>query len=59
MSENMRPKLPSKGNCAGCGKDIVPSESKSAETQDYMLYFCGLECYEQWHNNRDVGERSR
>lgn len=35
-------------NCEVCLKEIPTSEAKSAEAEDYVAHFCGLECYEQW-----------
>lgn len=34
--------------CEVCLKEIPKSEAKNAEAQDYVAYFCGLECYEEW-----------
>jgi hypothetical protein len=35
-------------SCELCLKEIPVSEAKSEEATDYVLYFCGLECYAQW-----------
>lgn len=37
-----------KVSCKICLKEIPKSEAKSAEATDYVLYFCGLECYAKW-----------
>jgi hypothetical protein len=29
-------------------KEIPKSEAKSPEAADYVIYFCGLECYAKW-----------
>lgn len=34
--------------CKICLKEIPASEAKSSEAQDYIIYFCGLECYDKW-----------
>ena len=34
--------------CAVCLREIPKSAACSAEDQDYVLYFCGLDCYEDW-----------
>lgn len=34
--------------CKICLKEIPKSEAKVAEATDYVLYFCGLECYAKW-----------
>lgn len=41
--------------CALCMKEIPKSEAEVAEAKDYLLYFCGLDCYDTWKNksNKD------
>ena len=34
--------------CEVCMKEIPTSVAQSAEANDYVVYFCGLECYEDW-----------
>ncbi len=34
--------------CEVCLKEIPKSDAQSAEALDYVAYFCGLECYEEW-----------
>ena len=34
--------------CEICIKEIPISEAKSEEATDYVMYFCGLECYAIW-----------
>ena len=40
--------------CAVCQKEIPKSVALSAEDQDYVLYFCGLECYESWAADKEA-----
>ena len=35
-------------SCAVCQKEIPKSVALSSEDQDYVLHFCGLDCYEEW-----------
>ena len=35
-------------SCAICRKEIPLSEALTPEAADYMVYFCGLECYAKW-----------
>ncbi len=35
-------------SCEVCMKEIPASEAQSAEAEDYVAFFCGLECFEQW-----------
>jgi hypothetical protein len=30
--------------------EIPVSEAKSEEATEYVVYFCGLDCYEKWKN---------
>lgn len=34
--------------CEVCLKEVPKSEAKIAEAQDYVMHFCGLDCYEKW-----------
>jgi hypothetical protein len=34
--------------CAVCQKEIPKSVALSSEDVDYVLHFCGLDCYEEW-----------
>lgn len=56
MSDPKRPELPgqapAQNSCALCGEAVVPAEARSVEVQDYMLYFCGPDCYQQWRDQR-------
>ena len=42
--------------CEVCLKEVPSSESQSAETEDYVAHFCGLECYQQWHKKKQEGK---
>ena len=50
MSENNdTDKVP----CKVCLKEIPQSEAKAEEASDYVMYFCGLDCYEQWKKDNN------
>lgn len=34
--------------CDVCMKEVPASEAKNAEVSDYVVHFCGLDCYEKW-----------
>jgi hypothetical protein len=34
--------------CFRCGEIVPISEAKSFEAVDYVVYFCGLDCYAEW-----------
>lgn len=35
-------------SCEICMKEIPASEATIPEALDYVVHFCGLECYETW-----------
>ena len=39
--------------CNVCQHEIPSSEALIAEAVDYVVYFCGLDCYERWRKQRD------
>ena len=36
--------------CTVCQHDVPVSEAVVAEAVDYVVHFCGLDCYERWRN---------
>ena len=36
--------------CEICLKEVPTSEATVPEATDYVVHFCGLECYEKWKN---------
>jgi len=43
--------------CEVCLKEIPRFEVKSPEAQDYLIYFCGLDCYDRWNQSSDKSTR--
>lgn len=39
---------PEKVACEVCFKEIPISEAKSGKATDYIVYYCGLDCYDKW-----------
>jgi len=39
-------------SCEICLKEIPKSEAAMAEAREYVAYFCGLECYQKWMDQR-------
>jgi len=39
-------------SCELCLKSIPLSESEISEAEDYVAYFCGLECYDIWRQQK-------
>jgi len=48
MNANDKPAGSEMVACEICLKEIPVSEAKSEEATDYVLYFCGIDCYEKW-----------
>lgn len=48
MIETAKPAEVELVKCEVCLKEIPKSDAQSAEARDYVAYFCGLECYEEW-----------
>ena len=43
--------------CEVCLKEVPRGDAQSSEVHEYVLYFCGLECYDQWHEEPDPPTR--
>ncbi len=48
MRELEIPSDPDRIACKICFKEIPLSEAVNEEVTDYVLHFCGLECYARW-----------
>jgi hypothetical protein len=35
-------------SCEICLREVPLNEATNPETEDYIVHFCGLECFEQW-----------
>ena len=56
MEKPTRETEPQKVKCEVCLKEIPRSEARCAEAVDYVAYFCGLDCYQQWQaNSKNAG----
>ncbi|MFA9462010.1 DUF3330 domain-containing protein [Thiohalorhabdus methylotrophus] len=48
MNDPGKPGQHQRVSCEVCLAEIPRNEAKSLESQEYVLYFCGLGCYDQW-----------
>jgi hypothetical protein len=48
MREPEIPSDPDRVACKVCFKEIPLSEAVNEEATDYVLHFCGLDCYAKW-----------
>ena len=44
--------------CEICLKEIPASEARNEEASDYVLHFCGLECFDKWRSLEDKAEQN-
>ncbi len=56
MTDTPRPASVEPVKCEVCLKEVPASEAKSAEANDYVMHFCGLECYQQWQQQEEDQE---
>lgn len=52
MSEKKPLQEPEHVSCDLCMKEIPIDEAKSFEAVDYVIHFCGLECFEKWKQKK-------
>ena len=38
--------------CEVCRKEVPKSESVVPEAADYLIHFCGLDCFDKWKQQR-------
>lgn len=50
MTKNDKPVEVELVSCEICLKEVPLNEAINPETDDYVVHFCGLECYEKWKN---------
>jgi len=48
MTKNNYPVKVELVSCDIFMKEVPLNETTSPEIEDYIVYFCGLDCYEQW-----------
>jgi len=47
--EKLSPDWPEpKVRCAQCLREVRTSEAMIREAQDYVLFFCGVDCFAEW-----------
>jgi len=40
-------------SCDICLNEVPKCSGKIMEIEDYVMYFCGLECFDKWHKQAD------
>jgi len=51
MSEEENKTTTETVTCEICLKELPRSEARVDEVDDYVAYFCGLDCYEKWQQS--------
>lgn len=58
MTEEDKPTTGEWVPCEVCRKEVPVGEARSPEGGDYVLYLCGLDCYQKWSQQQGNGESS-
>ncbi|MFB0936098.1 MAG: DUF3330 domain-containing protein [Propionivibrio sp.] len=45
--------------CETCLKEIPATEAVAPEAVDYVVHFCGLDCYEKWKKSQPSGPKDK
>ena len=56
MSEDKNQVQDETVECTVCLKEVPISEAMSEEATDYVVHFCGLECYAKWKEQNQKQE---
>lgn len=48
MATDTKAPIPQRVPCEVCLKEVPGSEAVVSEVEDYVAYFCGLDCFEKW-----------
>ncbi len=57
MSEPRKPVEATIVKCEVCLKEVPKSAARSAESEEYVVHFCGLECYDKWRKQEPESPR--
>jgi len=52
MVDPHKPELPEQIACEICLREVPKTEALNAEGAEYVLYFCGLDCYQKWSGDQ-------
>lgn len=58
MIEQKEIVAPEKVTCEVCFKEIPISEATSVKATDYIVYYCGLDCYDRWRKQKTEAAES-
>lgn len=46
-------------SCEICNKEIPLSEAKRFEAEDYIVNFCGLDCFSKWKHRSEALDQQK
>jgi len=46
-----------KVKCETCLKEVPASEAHLEEAEDYVIHFCGLDCFDKWREKAGQDEK--
>lgn len=58
MTINDKPLEQERVACEVCMKEVPISEATVPEATDYVVHFCGLDCYQKWKTQGATPEAS-
>ncbi len=50
---NENPEVPDQVRCKTCQREIPRTDALKDEAEDYVLWFCGLDCYQKWQQGSE------
>ena len=63
MSGPAKPFEPPLISCEVCLRQVPRSEARIYEAPDYVLHFCGIDCFSEWQRQQgrepEAGERGK
>lgn len=57
MATNEKPVTAALIACEVCLKEVPVSEATVPEATDYVVYFCGLACYDKWKSGCGITDK--
>lgn len=55
-TEHPKPELPEQIACEVCLKEVPKTGALHAEGTEYVLYFCGTDCFQKWSADKDAAQ---
>lgn len=46
-------------SCEVCLKEVPQSLAHTEEAEDYVSYFCGLDCYDKWEHQKPAEKNKK